>query len=184
MSIDALKSRLPDYAKDLKLNLSGLPNTPGLSPQQLWGTILAAAVAARNGEVIAAVAEEARQHLDEAAQQAAKAAAAIMSMNNVYYRFTHLVGNREYAGMPAKLRMNVIANPGVDKVDFELWSLAVSAINGCGTCIDSHEREVVGKGLTKEAVQNAVRIAAIVYAVSTVLEAETALAGETRAAAA
>jgi lipoyl-dependent peroxiredoxin subunit D len=183
MSIDALKSRLPDYAKDLKLNLSGLPSTPGLTLQQLWGTILAAAVASRNGEVIAAIADEARQHLDEAALQAAKAAAAITSMNNIYYRFTHLVGNKEYATMPAKLRMNILANPGVDKVDFELWSLAVSAVNGCGACIDAHEREVVGKGLTKEAVQNAVRIAAVLYAVSTVLAAETALAGETRAAA-
>ncbi|WP_119459342.1 carboxymuconolactone decarboxylase family protein [Rhodospirillaceae bacterium SYSU D60014] len=183
MSIDALKSRLPDYAKDLKLNLSGLPSTPGLTPQQLWGTILAAAVASRNGEVITAIADEARQHLDEAALQAAKAASAMMSMTNIYYRFTHLVGNKEYATMPAKLRMNILANPGVDKVDFELWSLAVSAVNGCGTCIDAHEREVVGKGLTKEAVQNAVRIAAVLYAVSTVLEAESALAGETRAAA-
>jgi alkyl hydroperoxide reductase subunit D len=183
MSIDALKSRLPDYAKDLKLNLSGLPNTPGLTPQQLWGTMLAAAVASRNGEVIAAIAEEARSHLSEPAQQAAKAAAAVTSMNNVYYRFTHLVGNKDYAGMPAKLRMNVLANPGVDKVDFELWSLAVSAVNGCGACIDAHEREVIGKGLTKDAVQNAVRIAAVLYAVSTALEAETALAGEERVAA-
>lgn len=183
MSIDALKSRLPEYAKDLKLNLSGLPNTPGLTEQQLWGTLLASAIASRNAEVTAAIAEEAGRHLSEPADQAAKAAAAITGMNNIYYRFTHLIGNKDYAGMPAKLRMNVIANPGVDRVDFELWSLAVSIINGCGKCIDAHEREVLGKGLSKEAVQNVARIAAVVHAVAATLEAESALAGETLAAA-
>src|SRR5688572_18661361 len=128
MSIETLKTRLPEYAKDVKLNLSGLATTPGLTAQQLWGTLLASAIAARNGEVTAAIATEARRHLSDAAFQAAQAAAAIMAMNNVYYRFVHLAGNPEYGKMPARLRMNVIANPGVEKADFELWSLAVSAI--------------------------------------------------------
>ena len=94
-----------------------------------------------------------------AATNAAKAAAAVMAMNNVYYRFTHLVEKPDYSTMPARLRMNVIGNPGVDQLDFELWSLAVSAINGCGKCIESHEHEVISKGATKEMVQDAVRIA-------------------------
>jgi alkyl hydroperoxide reductase subunit D len=177
MSLDALKDRLPDYAKDLRLNLSAIATTAGLTPQQLWGTVLASAIAARNAEVTAAAAAEAARHLDGAALWAAKAAAAIMGMNNIYYRFTHLVASKDYASMPARLRMNVIANPGVAKLDFELWSLAVSAINGCGMCIDSHEREVLAKGATKDMVQNVVRIASIVHAVAATLDAEAAIAG-------
>ena len=112
----------------------------------------------------------AARHLDAAHVSAAHAAAAIMGMNNVYYRFLHLVEDEEYAKLPARLRMNVIGNPGIDKADFELLSLAVSAINGCGTCVASHERQLRQHGLTREAVQSAVRIAATVHAVARVLE--------------
>lgn len=175
MSIDSLKSRIPDYAKDIKLNLSSLSTDESLSEQQLWGTFLAAAIASRNEAVIAAVDEEAAAHLSEEAQNAAKAAAAVMSMNNIYYRFSHLASNQEYRTMPAKLRMNVIGNPGVDKVDFELWSLAVSAVNGCGMCIDAHEKQLLSHDITKEQVQTAVRIASVIHAVATVIDAENAL---------
>jgi alkyl hydroperoxide reductase subunit D len=103
---------------------------------------------------------------------AAKAAAAVMAMNNIYYRFTHLASATDYRTMPARLRMNVIGKPGVEKADFELWSLAVSAINGCGTCIDAHERELRAAGLSAEMIQAAVRIAAVVHAVAVTLESE------------
>ncbi len=142
MSIDTLKARIPDYAKDIKLNLSSMSNDETLSPQQLWGTMLASALGTRNQTVINAINNAAAEHLSPAAVSAAKSAAAIMAMNNVYYRFVHLAKNKEYASMPAKLRMNVIANPGIEKADFELFSLAVSAINGCGMCIDAHEAEL------------------------------------------
>jgi alkyl hydroperoxide reductase subunit D len=104
-------------------------------------------------------------------------------MKNVYYRFTHLVGAPDYKTMPAKLRMNVMARPGVDKLDFELWSIAVSAINGCGMCMDSHEKTLRQHGATVEQVQAAVRIAAVVNAVASVLDAEAAAGGEVAAAA-
>jgi alkyl hydroperoxide reductase subunit D len=176
MTLDAIRAALPDYARDLKLNLSSVLSVPTLTPQQLWGAALASAIAARNPDLLAAIEAEARTHLSPAAANAAKAAAAIMGMNNIYYRFTHLVGAPDYRGMPARLRMNVIANPGVDKVDFELWSLAVSAINGCGMCLEAHEREVLGKGLGREAVQDAVRIASVIHAVAVTLEAVTVAA--------
>ena len=108
--------------------------------------------------------------------KAAKTAAAIMGMNNIYYRFVHLTSQKDYATMPAKLRMNAIANPGVSHLDFELYSLAVSAINGCGMCIDSHERVVVEKGATREMVQNVVRIASVIHAVAVTLDGEETLA--------
>jgi alkyl hydroperoxide reductase subunit D len=171
MTLDTLKERLPDWAKDVKLNLSSLASTPGLSAAQLWGTALASAMASRHGDTIAAFHAEAAQRLDAAQLRAAQAAAAIMAMNNVYYRFVHLCSNPEYGKLPARLRMQVIANHGVDKLDFELWSLAVSAINGCGACIDAHERELRSQGASAELVQNAVRIAAIVHSAAATLDA-------------
>ncbi len=176
MTIDAIRELIPDYAKDLKLNLSSLLNDSVLTEQQRWGTLLATALAARNERVIAAVAHDAAQHLSPAAVTAAKAAAAIMAMNNIYYRFTHLASDPDYATLPARLRMNVIANPGVDKVDFELWSLAVSAINGCGKCIDAHDQVLRKAGLSREAIQQAVRIAAVIHAVAATLDGEASLA--------
>lgn len=172
MSIDTLKSALPDYARDLKLNLSSLADEETLTQQQLWGTFLASAIASRNAEVIAAIEAQVAEKMSPEALTAARAAAAIMGMNNIYYRFVHLSSNEEYHTMPARLRMNVIGKPGVDKADFELWSLAVSAINGCGMCIDSHERELLKHGLKSEAIQASIRIAAVVHAVAVTLEAE------------
>lgn len=177
--IDALRDALPDYAKDQKLNLSSLASDTVLTPQQRFGTLLASALAARNPTVIAHVAAEAAQHLSPEAQEAAKAAASIMAMNNIYYRFVHLVGASDYKTLPAKLRMNAMAKPGVEKADFELWSLAVSAVNGCGMCLEAHEHELRKAGLGAEQIQAAVRIAAIVHAIAATLEGEQALATDT-----
>ncbi|HYZ61019.1 MAG TPA: carboxymuconolactone decarboxylase family protein [Acetobacteraceae bacterium] len=173
MSIESLKTRIPDYAKDIRLNLGSLATEPSLSTQQRAGTFVASALASRNAEVTEAILAEFGPQLSAEALAAAKAAASIMAMNNVYYRFTHLLGG-DYGNMPAKLRMNVMARPGVEKVDFELWSLAVSAINGCGMCMESHERVVRAAGLTQEQVQAAVRIASVVHAVAATLEGERA----------
>ncbi|WP_421789425.1 carboxymuconolactone decarboxylase family protein [Hyphobacterium sp.] len=176
MSLDTLKNDLPEYAKDLKLNLSSLARETVLDDDKKWGTFLASAHAVGVPSVVKAIEAEVAGALSDEAKNAAKAAAAIMGMNNVYYRFVHLASAKDYKTLPAKLRMNVIANPGVDKADFELWSLAVSAINGCGMCIDSHEAELRKHGMSAEQVQAAVRIASTVNAVSAVLRAEAAAA--------
>lgn len=175
MSFDDLKNNIPAYAKDIKLNLSSLANDETLNPTQLWGTFLASALAGRNETVIKHIAAEAAAHLDEAALNGVKAAAAIMGMNNIYYRFVHLAANKDYQSLPAKLRMNIIGNPGCDKTDFELWSLAVSAINACGMCIDAHEKQLREHGLSTEQIQTAVRIAATVHAAAQLLDGEEAL---------
>ena len=182
MSIESLKNRLPDYARDLKLNLSSLASEVGLTEQQRAGTFVASALASRNAEVSEAILAEFGPKLSPEALAAAKSAAAIMAMNNIYYRFVHLSSAPDYKTLPAKLRMNVIAKPGVEKADFELWSLAVSAVNGCGMCIDAHERELRKAGLSAEQIQAAVRIAAVVHAVAATIEAEQ-IAGTTAAAA-
>ena len=183
--MESLKTLIPDFAKDAKLNLAQVERTEGLTPKQLWGTALATALNAGHQEVIAAVLAGAGAHLDEASKKAAAGAAAIMAMNNVYYRFTHLVSDKTYASMPARLRMQVIANPGAERLDFELWCLAVSAVNGCGACVDSHEKKILESGGTREMVQNAVRVASIVHAAAAALRMGEALqAAEQQATAA
>ena len=184
MSLESLKSALPEYAKDLKLNLSSLAAETVLSEQQRAGTFIASAIASRQPATIAAVAAEFGPALSAEALAAARAAAAIMAMNNVYYRFVHLASAADYKTLPARLRMNVIARPGVEKADFELWSLAVSAVNGCGMCIDSHEHELRKAGPSAEQIQAAIRIASVVHAVAVTLEGEETLAASALAAAA
>jgi alkyl hydroperoxide reductase subunit D len=175
MTIENIKNAMPSYAKDIKLNISSLANDETLNPQQLWGTMLASALAGRNEYVISQITEEAKANLSPEAFEAAKAAAAIMGMNNVYYRFVHLASNKDYQTMQAKLRMNIIGNPGVEKIDFELWSLAVSAINACGMCIDAHEAQLIQHGVSKERIQTAVRIASVIHAASAILDGEAAM---------
>jgi alkyl hydroperoxide reductase subunit D len=179
MTLEALLDTVPDYAKDLKLNLSNVLRQAELTPQQTWGAALACAIACRNPELLAAIAQEARQHLTPAAFQAAGAAAAVMGRTNVYYRFLHLVENEKYRTIPARLRMNVIRTHGSDPVDFELWCTAVSAINNCQACAQSHERVVREKGLPEETILAAVRIAAVIHGLAAVLQANAALAGQT-----
>ncbi len=177
--MDTLKDRIPDYARDLRLNIASVltpQGAPGLSESQLWMTALASAIASRNAELARAVEAEAATRLSQAEIEAARSAAAIMGMNNVYYRFLHLVEDEEYAKLPARLRMNVIGSPGIPKADFELISLAVSAVNGCGKCMTAHERVLRQHEVSREAVQSAVRIASVIHAVAGVLDYETARA--------
>ncbi len=178
MSLDALRESLPAYAKDLNLNLSSLIAESLLTNQQKWGCFVASAYAVGVPAVVKAVeAAAAEAGLSEAANSAAKAAAAIMGMNNIYYRALHLMHNPEYRTLPARLRMNLMGNPGVDKTDFELWSMAVSAINGCGACLDAHETELKKRSVPNTAIQASLRIAAVVNAVSRVMAAEAAANG-------
>jgi alkyl hydroperoxide reductase subunit D len=177
MSLDALRESLPAYAKDLSLNLSSLASETLLTDQQKWGTFVASAYAIGTPAVVKAIDAAAREAgLSDEAHTAAKAAAAIMGMNNVYYRSLHLLSNGEYKTLPAKLRMNILANPGVNKIDFELWSTAVSAINGCGMCLDAHESELKKHSVPNTAIQAALRIGAVVNAVSRIVAAEAAAA--------
>jgi alkyl hydroperoxide reductase subunit D len=173
MDLNEIKSGLPDYAKDLRLNLESVlseAGAPGLSDRQIRAVALASAVSARYLPVSAALEAIAAQTLEPAEIAGAKAAAAMMAMSNGYYRFTHLAQNKEYETLRAGLRMNVMANPGIDKLSFELCALAVSAINGCGACVDSHEKVLRAHGVTAQGVQSAVRIAAVIHAVAVTSE--------------
>jgi len=171
MSVIDLARTLPDYAKDIRLNMSSLMGETLLSEQQKYGTLVASAHATGYRPLIEAAEAEASAKLGEAAMTAAKAAASIMAMNNVYYRFVHLAANKEYATLPARLRMNVIGAPGIEKLDFEIFSLAVSAINGCGICIDAHEKVIREHGVQTIVIHAAVRLASVVQAMAASLRA-------------
>ena len=175
MALAELKSAIPDYAKDLRLNLGTVIGNSLLPAQALWGTVLACAIASRSPVVLRELEPEARENLKPEAYRAAKTAAAIMAMNNVFYRTRHLLSDPEYGKLRAGLRMNVLGDPGVARADFELWAFAVSAVNACGACLDSHEQKLRESGVEREVVQEAVRIASVIQAVAVTLDAEAAL---------
>ncbi|MFD7899670.1 alkyl hydroperoxide reductase [Streptomyces sp. NPDC059743] len=174
--LDELKSAIPNYAKDLRLNLGSVVGDSELPTQRLWGTVLVCAIASRSRAVLLALGPEARARLSAEAYTAAKSAAAMMAMTNVFHRTRHLLSDPEYGKLRAGLRMNVLGNPGVERTDFELWSLAVSAINGCGACLDSHEQVLRKAGVDRETIQEAFKIASVIQAVGTTLDAEAVLA--------
>jgi alkyl hydroperoxide reductase subunit D len=168
MSLKAFADSLPDYAKDIRLNLTSILSDQLLGEERKNGLLLTCAHGSGYKPLVEAAEAEVEGKLSESQANAARGAAALMAMNNVYYRFVHLVANPEYGTMPAKLRMNFIASHGIAKDEFELFSLAVSAMNGCGMCIDSHERVLLEHGVKSDDIQNAVRVAAVMKAIATV----------------
>jgi alkyl hydroperoxide reductase subunit D len=178
MQLETLLEQVPEYAKDLKLNIGSVLRQPDLTAAQTWGTAVACAIAARNPRLTAALESEAAPHLGEQGMFAARAAGAVMGMNNIFYRFRHLSSNAKYSEMPARLRMQVIGRHGAAPADFELYCLAVSAVNGCGVCIDSHEKVLREKGVGEETVLAAVRIASVIHALAAVLDAPHEWAAE------
>jgi alkyl hydroperoxide reductase subunit D len=181
--LEKLRALLPEPAKDVKLNLQSVFQTTTLTPAQLWGVAVASSLATRHAELARAALADARaQEVDEAVIADAQAAAALMAMNNVYYRFRHMIGKESYATKPARLRMNWMVNPRSNRADFELFSTAVSAVNGCEMCLRSHEDVITQHGLTEDQVHDAVRGAATLQAVAVSLEM-AALNEQTNAAA-
>ncbi|MFZ1179369.1 MAG: alkyl hydroperoxide reductase [Mycobacterium sp.] len=165
MSVENLKDALPEFAKDLKLNLGSITRSTELNEEQLWGTLLASAAATRNTQVLAEIGAEAADILSAEAYHAALGAASIMGMNNVFYRGRGFLEG-QYDDLRAGLRMNIIANPGVAKANFELWSFAVSSINGCPDCVASHEHTLREAGVSRETILEALKAAAIVSGVA------------------
>ncbi len=167
MTIETFKNQLLEGAKDIKLNLSTIlteEGSPGLNKKQIGGIMLASAYNIKNLALIEAVLSEFKSTLSDVEINAAKSATTIMAMNNIYYRFIHLVNDKDFSSMPVNLRMSVIGNPGIDNVNFELNCLAVSALNGCGMCIEAHTHDLIKNGVSKLAIQSSVRIASVLNA--------------------
>jgi alkyl hydroperoxide reductase subunit D len=180
-TLASLREQLPEAAKDIKLNLQTVLSGGPLSMAQRWGVVVAAALTSRHPELSRVLVQEARKQAGDAVVEDAVAAAALMGMNNVFYRFRHRIGKEEYSEKPARLRMNRLAKPATNRADFELFSLAVSAINDCETCVRAHEQAVIEAGISTDAVLDAVRIAATVHGAAVALDAAAALAHPTAA---
>lgn len=169
MSVEQLRNTLPSFAQDIKINLGNVLNSEDSPLDQLvrYRIGLASAYATRNVSIAQAIEQSGRElGLIDADVHAAKLAATLMAMNNVYYRFLHLAHEPELQKLPARLRMQGLVTPGISKLDFELMSLAVSAINGCGMCIEAHNREVLKHDVGVSGLQEVARIAAVVHGVA------------------
>jgi lipoyl-dependent peroxiredoxin subunit D len=170
MSIDALRAQLPAYAKDMARNLEVLAGETVLDEAAKWSCFVASACAVGEPETLKALTIAAREAgLSPDAFEEAKAAASTMAMTNVYFRAVHLMTARDYEHLPSRLRF------GRDhSTTYELCCMAVSAINGCGACLDSHEAELRRRGVEPVRIQAALRIAAVVNAVARVVAVEMA----------
>lgn len=178
MTLQNLKDLIPDYGRDIRLNLDSVLSTegaPGLTPGQIWGVALSAAYSLNSKPLIETVLNEGRDFLGDQVNEASKAAATIMAMNNVYYRSQHLLDDAEVKKLPARLRMNVIGKPGIEKVDFELMSLGVSALAGCGQCLTAHVHEARKAGLSNEGIQSVIRIASVLNAAAQAIRIKEAI---------
>jgi len=160
-ALDALRETLPEEFKDTKLNLSSVLSGENLTAAQAWGIALAAARALES-DLAAGLGETATAVISDAT-----AAAGLMAMNTVYYRFRHMIGHagkESYAARPPRLRMQRIAKPATTAVDFELMSLACAALAGCEFCLENHEAKITAEGTSEEACHDAVRVAAVIAA--------------------
>lgn len=166
-TLDAVRESLSDDLKDIRLNLSSVLASEHLQPAQALGTALAAAAFVRCPQLVRALEADIRAGLGDAAGAVvadARAAAALMAMNTVYYRFRHMIGKPSYESRPARLRMGRMGQPATTKLDFELMSLGCAALAGCEICLRTHEASLLHLGAGEEACHDAVRIAAVVNA--------------------
>lgn len=168
--VDALRESFGDPAKDMKLNLGNIASSDYLDVDQIWGVALASAYFLGEARMISALVADAKVGgVNEAVFEDAKAAAVLMGMNTVYYRFRHLIGKESYKNKPARLRMTWMAKPKTSKATYELMSIAIAALAGCEVCVKTHEASILAHGLSEEHVHDAVRIAAILQGAAVAL---------------
>lgn len=176
MTIQEFKDQIPDFGRDIRLNFESVlspEGSPGLTPKQIWSVALASSYALESAELVKVILAQGAGDLDDATVEASKAAAVIMGMNNVYYRGQHLMEDAELKKLPARLRMNVIGKPGIEKVDFELMCFAISAIGACGQCLTSHLHELRKASVSNEGIQSSLKIASVLHAAQRALKIAT-----------
>lgn len=168
--LDALRDTFPEAAKDLRLNLQSVLTSEHLNADQTWGVALTSAFFIGEPRLRDAVLADAQlAGIGEAVIDDARAAAALMAMNTIYYRFRHMVAKESYSQRPARLRMSRMAKPATSKGDFELFALAVAVLAGCEACVQAHEASILQHGLGEEHVHDTVRIAAVIRGAATAL---------------
>jgi len=176
-NLNELNQFLPEYAKDIKINLQNLISQENqvLSAKQIFGSALASAYSTKEKTLIEIFENEAKIFLSDLEINAVKISTILMAMNNIYYRFAHISHDKEYLQMPANLRMRGIVDHGIEKIDFEIFALATSIINGCSGCIDAHANQIIKSGMSKNQVQMVAKIAAVVNSLAQILTIEKKL---------
>ena len=165
--VDQLKDTIPDYAKDTRLNFDAVIKRSSLPMEEAEAVALSAAFATGNSKFWTWVHS---QIADRKEADAALTAASLMAMNNVWYPYVEMAGDENLKGLPAQLRMNAIStHGGTIKARFEAYSLAASIVGKCEFCVKAHYETLKKEGYTIEQLRDIGRIAAVVTAVSRVL---------------
>lgn len=169
--ITELLARLPQEAKDLRINAKRVLDGESLDAEQTAGSALAAAYYIRHPELTAALLADVKAAgISDATLEDARAAASIMGMNTIYYRFRHLMNSDAYNQRAANLRMMRMKQVATSAANFELFSIGPAALAGCEMCLKAHEAAVKQGGLTEDNVHDAVRIAAVLHGVAVALD--------------
>jgi alkyl hydroperoxide reductase subunit D len=167
--VDQLKDSLPEYAKDIKLNLDAVINRSTIDSEHAMYLSIASAFATGNGKLLAFITASAT---DDVERNAALTAGAIMAQNNVWYPYIEMADDQNLSGLPAQLRMNSIASHGgTTKAKFEAYSLASSIIGKCHFCVKAHYETLKQEGYSVEQLRDIGRIAATINALSKILSA-------------
>lgn len=164
--VEIIKDSVPDHSKDIRLNLDAVINRSLLSVEDTHACALVAALAAGNGELAYAIMTSGELDNFTAEMEAAKTAASLMGMNNVWYPFIEMCNDSELKGLPAGLRMNAYAtHGGVSKKKFELYALVASIIGKCHFCVKNHYEVLRKEGMTVQELHHAGKIAAVINAI-------------------
>jgi lipoyl-dependent peroxiredoxin subunit D len=164
--VKSVKDSIPDHSKDIKLNVDSVINRSGLDPVDTHAIAYVAALASGNGGLAFEIEMNSPLFLAEAEREAAKSAASLMGMNNVWYPFVEMAGDESMKGLPAGLRMNAYAtHGGVSKKKFEMYSLAASIIGKCHFCVKAHYDTLKAEGMTVQELMAIGRIAAVVNSI-------------------
>ena len=167
MTIDDLKNGVPEFAKDIKLNLSSLIINSEYEEELVYGCAYASSLAIGNKKISDVFEEECNKRFGSEFIKSVKATVVIMTLNNVWYKYRDSMPTTEMKMAPQKMRVNAMANhAGLEKILFESLSLCVSAINGCTFCVKAHSDLLLDNGKTKEYVFNIGRIASVIASLS------------------
>ncbi|SIT45900.1 Alkyl hydroperoxide reductase AhpD [Paraburkholderia ribeironis] len=168
----SIKAHVPDYAKDIRLNLDGTIARSSLDGNDAVGVALAAAFAAKSTLIVDAIRNAGVLSAQES--QGALTAAALMGMNTVWYPYVEMTESADLKSQPAQLRMNAYASHGgVDKRRFEMYALAASIIGKCHFCVKSHFDNLIAEGMTSTQLRDVGRIAAVINATAQCIAAES-----------
>jgi alkyl hydroperoxide reductase subunit D len=171
MLIQSIVRKIPPYAADIKANFEEIltKDVEGLTANHVYGISIAVCYALKNEQMLNVIRNEAKVFLEDQHFEAAKSAVAIMALNNTYFGFLAMLGETYTVG---DLSMEVLKNPGIDKLEFEMYLLAVSLVHNCQYCVRFHEGKLSKKGIDKVTIQNIGKIAAVLKSVAQVLEME------------